>query len=170
MRDNDDDLPFMYSVLPICLSPEERDLPPHPDSERQAFFDVTGQIIEALSTALKKAKEDPWAAVRVIVKGERIVAEYVNERFGLLEPFQRDLNDTLNKIWRMERRRVFKRALTCPDHEIAEYKKILRESWLNVSPRGCPEHAAEDFEAVKRHVYHGVNLFGDLHCRSKTVG
>jgi len=41
---------------------------------------------------------------------------------------------------------------------------------LNVSPRGCPEHAAEDFEAVKRHVYHGVNLFGDLHCRSKTVG
>jgi hypothetical protein len=134
------------------------------------FFDVTRQILEHLSAALKKVKQDPWAAVRVIVKGERIVAEYVNERFGLLEPFQRDLNDTLNKIWRMERRRVFKRALTCPDHEIAEYKKILREPWLNASPRGCPEHAAEDFEAAKRHVDLGVSLFGDLHCRSKTVG
>jgi hypothetical protein len=165
MRD-DDDLPFTHSVLPICLSPEEMDEPVDPDTQRIAFFDITGQIIEHLSAALKKVKEDPWAAVRVMSRGERILSEYTEVGFDKMEPIQRDLNDTLNKIWRMERRRIIKYALTCQPHEIAEYQKLLQEPWLNASPRG-PEHAAEDFKAVEKHLDDGCALFDDLHKRRK---
>jgi hypothetical protein len=166
MRDNDDDLPFMYSVLPICLSLEERYLPVHPDSQRQAFFDVTGQIIEALSVALKKTKEDPWAAVRVIVKGERIVAEYVDEGFDLLEPFQRDLQDTLHTAWRMARRQFIRRALRCQPYETETFIRHFRE----LGSSGA--EAMEDFRAVESALMRGVSIFEDLRRRhrSRVVG
>jgi hypothetical protein len=166
VRDNDDDLPFTYRVLPICLSPEERDLPAHPDSQREAFFDITGQIIEHLSAALKKTKEDPWAAIKVIVKGERIVAEYVEEGFDLLAPIQRDLQDTLHTAWRMARRQFIRRALRCQPHETETFIRYFKEfDWKGAE-------AMEDFRAVESALARGVSIFEDLRRdhRSRVVG
>ncbi|MFZ2081595.1 MAG: hypothetical protein WAV38_34100, partial [Xanthobacteraceae bacterium] len=61
-----------------------------PDTQRDAFDEISKQIIDCLSEALKH-KDDPWRAIRVIVKGEAIVSDYVNHRFDYLQPFQRQL-------------------------------------------------------------------------------
>jgi hypothetical protein len=168
MRD-DDDSPFTYSVLPFCLSPEERDLPPHPNSHREPFFDVTRQIIELLSAALKE-RNDVWKPIRIMIQAERLIGEYTSEGFSLLLPIEQDLRETLRKAWRIERRIFIKRALSCPPEQIPEYREYLKEEWLSASPWGHPGDAVEDFRAVEQHLKEGQALFDDLHKRRKLVG
>jgi hypothetical protein len=154
MRD-DDDIRIGYSVLPFNPLNFWDTSPVYPAIQRQALEDTARQIIDCLSEALKR-KDDPWLAMRVIVRGESIVANYVRHRFETMEPFQRQMQGTIHKLWRCARRQFIKRALKAPDHEYQKYLATFREGWMD-----GPD-ALEDFQAAERHLDEGLSLFSDL--------
>jgi hypothetical protein len=154
MRD-DDDIRIGYSILPFDPLDFWSTRPVDPAIQRQALDNTARQIIDCLSEALKQ-KDDPWRAMRVIVKGESIVAGYVNHRFDQLTPFQRQLQATLHKQWRVARRRFIRAALRAPEHEYQKYLETFKEGWLD-----GPD-ADEDFRAAERHVDEGARLFEGL--------
>ena len=156
MRNYDGEPEFGFSILPINPYPWLRHQPTDPRIQREAFLDVSEQILGYLSAAVKN-KDNPWKAFEVIAKGEQIVAAYVQNGYPSMEPFQLQLQETLHKAWRCARRRFIRAALRAPDHEYQKYLATCKEGWLD-----GPD-AQEDFRAVERHLDEGLSLFGDLH-------
>jgi hypothetical protein len=143
----------LYGVwLNRLLEPKNSRVPE--ETQRQVLDEMASQLFEVLEEALKQ--KDPWAAVKIFARGERIVAQYTAVNFTMLEPLHQALQATLHTFWRMARRQFLKRALKAPDHEYQFYLDTLREGWLD----GLDAQA--DFRCAERHVDFGASLFGDL--------
>jgi hypothetical protein len=155
----DDDPEIMCGVVPINPFPWQKDEPPEPAPHRQVFLEITGQLIEYLSEAVKE--RDHKRGLRIMVQAERVMGEYTREGFYLLLPMQRDLRDAIYCAFRIARRLFIRKALLCPPEQIPQYQKDLEElGW-------CGPDATEDFRAVVRHLDEGTRLLGDLRYRCK---
>jgi hypothetical protein len=139
--------------------------PPDPGVHREVFLEITSQLIDFLSEALKE-RDDPNRPLRIIAQAEKVIGMYTSIGFYLLDPIQRDLQDTLHTAWRMARRQFIRRALRCQPHEIDTYVRHFRElGWKGAE-------AMEDFRAVESALGQGVSIFEDLRRdhRSRVVG
>ena len=149
-------------VVPIQIWDDH---PHDADTQREVFLTITGQLISFLEAALKD-RDDPDRPLRIIAKAERLVATYTSEGFYLLEPFHRDLRDTLHTAFRMARRQFIRRALRCQPHETERFVRHFRK------PEWEGAEAMEDYWAVESALREGRNIFEDLHRdhRRRVVG
>jgi hypothetical protein len=92
------------------------------------------------------------AALKRFARAEKVIAQYTDVNFTMLEPMQQALQATLHTFWRIARRQFIKRALKAPDHEYSLYLDTFREGWLD------GKDADEDFRAAERHVDEGARL------------
>jgi hypothetical protein len=154
MYDAKKDPEFLCGTLAINDRPWEGP-EPHPLMHREAFFEITGQLIEFLEKALQN-KEDVWKPIRIMVQAEHLIDMYTRNHFDLLVPLQADLQVTIRAAFRMARRAFYRRALRAPPHEVALYQKDLDEGFL------WDEEAEADFEAVQQHLRYGTKLMEGL--------
>jgi hypothetical protein len=145
MQDEDDLPNFHYKILPINLYPWEKGLPPDAENEREALRDVSEQLIKYMTEALKH-KDDPWRAIKIIAKAERIVSDYVQEDFCSFEPLQAGLQRTLRLTFRMARRAFIRSCFKHGMDPTTEGARFHDDTW------------DEDFVAVERHLAEGRRL------------
>jgi hypothetical protein len=144
----------------LCRLLEPKNSPVPEQTQRQVLDEIASQLFEVLEEALKR-RDDPWRAISIIARGERLLAQFTAVNFTMLEPFRRQVQATLHKQWRVARRRFIRAALKAPDHEYQSYLNTFREGWLD-----GPD-ALEDFQAAERHVDEGRRLFEGLWERGK---
>jgi hypothetical protein len=139
-------------VMCGCLllrSPGEKVGPIKIDIQKDVFDEIYIQVFDYLQAAYRN-REDRWKAVRIIIQAERLVAEYVDFGFYLLNP----LAEVLHRLFRAERRVFIRRALLCREEDRPIYKEALKR-WDGVD-------ASDDFRAVERALYEGASMFDDL--------
>jgi hypothetical protein len=160
MHDDDDFPRITCGVIPIRLGVLDTE-PADPDVQREVFFEITDQLFDYVGAAMKS--KDSMQAVRIMAQGERVMREYIEVGFDLLEPLQRQLRDTVLTLCRMSRRYFIKRALTCSKEQQPFYDDYMKSGKLD------GPGAAEDFEAVERHLDEGRALFDDLYHKGQVV-
>jgi hypothetical protein len=157
----DDDFPrITCGVIPIRLGPLDTG-PADLDVQREVFFEISQQIFDFVEAALRN--KDSHAALRIMARGEQVLAEYIEIGFDLLEPLQRQLFDTVVTVARMSRRLFIKRALTCSKEQQAFYDERIKSGKFD------GPGAVEDFEAVERYLDEGRALFDDLYRKGQIV-
>jgi hypothetical protein len=139
--------------LTVCLGREK--VTPTPQAEVVAFVDITKAVFESINLALEN-KSNPWRAISVIARAEKVMQLYASHGFVSLLPIQRELQDTLHTAWRMSRRRFIKAALCAPDEDYDLYHQHFRSGAFDGAD------AMDDWDAVERHLAHGARLFEGL--------
>jgi hypothetical protein len=129
--------------------PGEEDEPIKLDVQRNVFDEIYGQLYRYLLAAYQN-REDHWQALRIIIQAEKLIAEYQDWGFDLLNPLQ----EVLHQLFRAERRIFIRRALLCREQDRPIYKEALKR-WDG--PDG-----ADDFRAVVAALDCGASMFADL--------
>jgi len=114
----------------------------------------------------KQVLAEPDIRRAVYLEFSRLLFEYVTlkDRDDALQTI-RQLQATLSWAFRIERRIVIRRALTCSAQDVPEHKAKL-EIWGG----GPNPSATEDYCAAERHLHQGEDLFAGLRRRGKAVG
>jgi hypothetical protein len=148
MRDDNDDPEFDIGVT---LSRKSH-LPPARWVEQEVHDEILRQLFHFLRTALKA---DDWRkALRIMLAAEKLIGQYIDAGFYILEPMQEELESHLHIAARCVRRRIIKLALRDPADEI--YSDLMR---------GLVHDDAEsrqDLYAAKQHLDKGVRLLAGL--------
>jgi hypothetical protein len=161
----DDDIPSITcGVLPFSFSHFDPldDRPALPSAQRDAHDEICKQLFHYLQIALQ-AKDDGMRPFRIMATAEKLLAEYVDADFDMLEPLRADLAHTVRVAARMARRFFLKRAFSCSAETYPFYQQALREfDWHLGDPM-----LAEDYQAVRAHLDYGRALFAEIHRRTR---
>jgi hypothetical protein len=82
---------FMCGTLAINDRPWEGP-EPHPRIHREAFFEITAQLIEFVEEALQN-KADVWKPIRIMVQAEHLIDLYTKNHFDLTK------SRSIRRIW-----------------------------------------------------------------------
>jgi hypothetical protein len=138
--------------LSVWLNPDCH-LPPPRWLEWEVFEEITRQSMHFLRRALRNT-DDPGQALRVMARAEKLIGQYVDAGFYLLEPILESLQEHLYIAARMTRRHIIRCALRCPDDKVYanEMQKLMRDD----------AEALEDARAAERHLAEGTRLMEGL--------
>jgi hypothetical protein len=154
MKRSRDPDPEIYCTVP---SPniffDIEDIPIAPSAQREAFNEISGKAFAFCFAAIKA--KDPWRSIRMLVRAEKLVGEYVLGGFDRLLPLQEEFRSLLRDLIRVERRLVIRRALLCKEDERPQWKKALK-AW------DWGPDASADYWAVERALRRGADIFADL--------
>jgi hypothetical protein len=156
MQEKNDVPEFQCGVLPFYVYPSCKGTPPHPDMERDAFLEITGQFVNYMTEALKNPK-DVRRPLQIMIAAERIMSEYLKFEFMSLAPELEALQEAIFTSMRVSRRHLIARALRSPP-----------ETWkrdIGSLDNGTVE-VCEDFVAACKHLDEGKRLYEDLRARS----
>jgi hypothetical protein len=153
MRD-EDDLPEFYcsilNIVPRCDL--HKSMPP--EIEAQIYLEISAQLIEYLTEALKH-KDDPHKAIKVMVRADKILGAYMAKEprpLPLLAPMKAGLEATLHIAARMARRNVIRWAMRGNEYCAREVHKVI----------GDDDESREDVRAAERHLAEGRRLMEGL--------
>jgi hypothetical protein len=112
------------------------------------------QTIHFLTRAIKNRDNDPGQTVRVMVRAEALMSQYVDAGFYSLEPTLAQLQAHIRIAARMARRHIIRCALRDPADAI--YAEGMRRLV------GDDEESQEDVRAAEKHLAEGVRLMDGL--------
>jgi hypothetical protein len=125
-------------------------LPPPRWLEREAHDEIMRQTIHFLTRAIKNRHDDPGQMLRVMVRVERLMSEYVDAGFYSLERQRAQFQSHIRIAGRVARRHIIRCALRDPAD--ATYAETMQRFV------GEDEDSQEDVAAAKRHLAEGRKL------------
>jgi hypothetical protein len=132
---------------PIRIDPNYR-LPPPRWLEREASMEIMRQTFHFLHRAIKNRDKDPGQMLRVMVKAEKLMGQYVDAAFYMLEPELEQLQAHILIAGRMARRHVIRCALRGDERYVADMAEFVRDD----------EASREDVAAAEKHLAEGTRL------------
>jgi hypothetical protein len=136
---------------PIRLDPNYH-LPPPRWLEYEASDEIMRQLIHFLTRAIKNRHDDPGQMLRVMVRAERLMSEYVDAGFYLLEPELERLRSHIRIAGRMARRHIIRCALRGDERYVRDMHDMVRDD----------EASREDVAVAEKHLAEGTRLMVGL--------
>jgi hypothetical protein len=153
MYDAKKDPEFCLNFSPHCGDSPEAHLPPPAWMEQEARMEIAQQLVHFLHTALRKG--DARQAIRIMVRAEKIVSEFVEEGgYYSMEPILEQLQAHIRIAARMARRHIIRCALHDPEDQFYTdaMQSLVRDD----------AESREDVCAAERHLAEGVRLMQGL--------
>jgi hypothetical protein len=157
----DDDTEITCGTLPLCVYPWDEYKPVREDVQAEVLAEIKQQFVDILERALK-SKSHPHRIIRILINTEKLLAQYTQERFTELLPFQAEIRLDLDRAFKILRRKIIRDALLAPKHD-RELLEIYRQGLKQLDSRD-PE-AAEHYQAVRNHLQYGTDIFFNLRGR-----
>jgi hypothetical protein len=140
----------------IYLDPNNH-LPPPRWLEREASMEIMRQYIHFLTRAIKNRDDDPGQMMRVMVRAERLMSEYVDAGFYMLEPELLSLQSHIRIAGRMARRHIIRCALKGDEVYARDMQELVHDD----------DESREDVKAAEKHLAEGTRLMEGLWPPSK---
>jgi hypothetical protein len=131
----------------IYPDPNSR-LPPPRWLEHEACWEIMRQYTHFLKRAIRNRDDDPGQMLRVMVRAERLMSEYVDAGFYMLERELEALREHIRIAGRMARRHIIRCALRGDEAYIRDMQEFVRDD----------EMSREDVRAAEQHLAEGTRL------------
>jgi hypothetical protein len=158
---DDDDLEITCNCLPLTIFPWDKYKPVRDDVQREVTLEIKQGFVDILDNAINN-NAHPHQLIRILIRTERLLAQYTSAQFTELLPFQAEIRMDLDRAFKILRRKIIRDALCCDKNDKA-LQEIYRQGLKQLDSRD-PD-TEEHYTAVHDHFRYGTDIFFNLRGR-----